>query len=133
MQDLGNLIKKKREYLGLNIQYISNQLKVRDVFIAAIEEGDISAFASSAYYYGYLKQYLLLLNLQHYYPESQCTKNSKLSINIPPQEYLNPSIFFALCFLALSFILYDLLSDSMILPLNQNFSLEKHYSQSMKN
>ena len=66
MNELGNIIQSKRLSNNLDIEDISNALKISKNHVKALEEGEINLFSTKAYYYGYLKQYLKLLKLDDF-------------------------------------------------------------------
>ena len=113
----GALIKKKREELNITIEQVSKSLKIRKTLIISIENNKIDEFASKAYYYGYLKQYLKFLNLDYIEPNtSKNLSEQELAINIPKVDNLNPSIFFVIITILVSIVVYNLCSDYISKP-----------------
>ncbi len=90
MNELGNIIQSKRLSNHLNIEDISNALKISKNYVKALEEGQVNAFATKAYYYGYLKQYLKLLKLDHF-DIIEASTEAKFNINSLRYTNFKPS------------------------------------------
>lgn len=71
MIELGQIIKAKRLSSSLSIEDVKSRLCIRAEYLIAIEDGNKKAFLSEAYYYGFLKQYLQLLQLDEIAIESK--------------------------------------------------------------
>ena len=113
----GALIKKKREALNITIEEVSKKLRIRKGLILSIENNNIDEFASKAYYYGYMKQYLKFLNLD--YVETSLSTNlpeQELAINIPKIDKINPSSIFVIIAILVSIVIYNLCSDYISEP-----------------
>ncbi len=111
---LGKIIQDKRIASSLDVIDISNMLKIKQEFIIAIEQGDMDYFSSSIYYFGYLKQYLKLLQIDEVNISTiSIAQSQKLEINIPLADSFNPSIFFAAIAFFCSILIYNL-SDNYI-------------------
>jgi len=109
MNHLGQTIKERRETLNITIDEAAKSLRIRKNFIVAIEEDKIDSFASKAYYYGYMKQYLKLLDLDYIHFDTAPTiAEQELAINIPQIDKCNPSVIFVIIALALSILIYNL-------------------------
>jgi transcriptional regulator with XRE-family HTH domain len=67
-ESTGNILKQKRSELGLSIKEVSAETKIREDFIAAIEENNEKAVPSS-YYKLFLKKYASFLNVKLSEPE----------------------------------------------------------------
>jgi len=113
MIELGQLIKEKRTELLLEISDVSSALRIKQEYIAAIEEGNPDLFSSKAYYFGYLKQYLKFLQIDISVNLQPSFQNQKLEINIPASDTFNPNVFFMLIALVFSIIIYNI-SNSFI-------------------
>ena len=61
-EDIGNILKEKRIKLGLSINEVSAETRIREDFIKAIEENEEKAVPSS-YYKLFLKKYASFLNI----------------------------------------------------------------------
>lgn len=59
MEDLGTILYKRREELGLSIEEVSKTLKIRSLYLSAIEAGEEEARKKlpSVYFNGYIKAY----------------------------------------------------------------------------
>jgi cytoskeletal protein RodZ len=65
MLSVGTILKKEREKKGLLLSDIEKQIKVREMYLKAIEEENWSYFSSKIYITGILKNYSRVLNLDH--------------------------------------------------------------------
>ena len=63
MISVGEILKKQREKLGINITEVEKQIKVRQKFIKSIEENNWSIFTSKVYVEGIIKNYSKFLEL----------------------------------------------------------------------
>ncbi len=114
MIELGVIIKEKRIFSLFEIMDVSKMLKIKPEYIEAIERDDIGYFSSEIYYYGYLKQYLKLLEIHDIKINTQSiAQNQELSINIPAATSYNPNLLLTIVSLIFSIIIYNL-SDSFI-------------------
>ena len=114
MINLGKIIKDKRIAHSLAIEDVSHILKIRQEHIEAIERGDAEHFGAKAYYLGYLKQYLKLLQIEDIDLNSaSIDQNQKLEINIPASDIFNPNILFSILALICGLLIYKI-SDNYI-------------------
>ena len=112
--ELGKIIQEKRIACSLDVGDISRILKIKQEFIVAIEQGDVDYFSSKIYYFGYLKQYLKLLQIDEISINTTAIAQSQnLEINIPSEDSFNPSMFFAMVAFILSILIYNI-SDNFI-------------------
>lgn len=63
MVTVGEILKKQREKLGINLYEVEKQIKVRQKFLSAIEENNWGIFTSKVYIGGIIKNYSKLLGL----------------------------------------------------------------------
>lgn len=98
----GTLLKRERIAKGLEIEHISNAIKIRKDYIIALEQDDYSSFESQIYSKGFLKLYAKFLgideghimalyrrylNIEEETPTRKASKKSKISI---PQIVITP-------------------------------------------
>ena len=60
---LGDLMRGERATLGKSLLDVERELKIRAAYIAAIENGDIGAFASPGFIAGYVRSYARYLGI----------------------------------------------------------------------
>lgn len=63
MKKLCELLTERREHLGLSIDQIAHETKIRKEFIVAMEEGRYNDLPSDSYAMGFVKTYALFLGL----------------------------------------------------------------------
>lgn len=63
MLTVGEMLKAKREDLGINLSDIEKQIKVREKFLRAVEENNWDFFSSKIYITGIIKNYATFLGL----------------------------------------------------------------------
>lgn len=68
IRDLGAALKSKREGLGLSLEDVERDTKIRRAFLAAIEEGDYSAIPGMVYARGFVRNYCDYLGLSDLWP-----------------------------------------------------------------
>jgi len=112
MNKIGKQIYNHRIAANIEIEKVAQILKIRKKYIIAIENDDVDSFRTKAYYVGYLKQYLQLLNLDYKNIESltNSAKNQDLSIPSPIFESLSPNIVWTIASLLMLIITYNLCS-----------------------
>ena len=131
MDTIGKLIQRKRIANNLSIEDISHSLKVKSIFLVAIENDDLDKFISKAYYYGYLKQYLKLLEIDYknLVPSSHEMQEQNLSVPTPIIEYFHPNFIFILVSLVLLIVSYNLCSNFIEKkytdPIHQEFIIKE--------
>jgi cytoskeletal protein RodZ len=59
----GEVLKKRREELGLNVKEIANQLRLKTDYLVAIENNDIDKLPVAVYTLGYIRLYAKYLNV----------------------------------------------------------------------
>ena len=60
---LGDLLRGERATLGKSLLDVERELKIKAAYIAAIENGDLSAFSSQGFIAGYVRSYARYLSL----------------------------------------------------------------------
>ena len=71
LKQIGFEIKAARQSQNLSINKAAQKLKIRKIYLSAIEKGDTQRFKIDTYMLGYIKNYTKFLNLDnHYYLES---------------------------------------------------------------
>lgn len=94
---VGVLLKKTREEKGEKIEKIANALRIRPVYLKALEESDYQVFPGQAYALGFLRSYALFLGLDadelmtQYRKETSFIKPDELNMPITEQPTLFPS------------------------------------------
>ncbi len=63
MLSVGEILKKQREQLGINLEDVEKQIKIRKKFLQALEENNLSIFTSKIYISGIIKNYSQYLGL----------------------------------------------------------------------
>lgn len=61
---LGDLMRGERATLGKSLLDVERELKIRATYIAAIENGDVGAFASQGFIAGYVRSYARYLGIE---------------------------------------------------------------------
>jgi len=90
---VGEILRKRREELGLDLREISDNLKIRYDYLKAIEDGQLDKLPAEVYKKGYIHEYAKILNID---PETaidayeQQTAQSQPEKNkIPEREVLS--------------------------------------------
>lgn len=112
MVDIGKAIHKKRIENSLSLNDIASYLKISKKYVQAIEEGNIEEFVTDAYYQGYLKQYLKLLNLEEVEAGDQAIEVEHNSLE-PIVGSFNPNFTWAISSIVLALIVYNVCSACM--------------------
>jgi cytoskeletal protein RodZ len=60
---IGEVLKKRREELGLDLREISQTLKIKYAYLKALEEDDLKGLPAEVYVKGYINEYAKTLNL----------------------------------------------------------------------
>jgi len=60
---IGEVLKKRREELGLDLRAISQTLKIKYAYLKALEDDDLKALPAEVYVKGYIHEYAKILNL----------------------------------------------------------------------
>src|SRR5262245_47518014 len=60
---VGDLLRTAREAAGQNLQSVSQQLRIRAIYLRAIEEGDFGALPGTTYAVGFVRSYADFLGL----------------------------------------------------------------------
>lgn len=63
MKTIGNLLKKRREQLGLSLEEAEENLRIRRKYLAGLEEDNFDRFPSTIYIKGFLRNYCRFLEL----------------------------------------------------------------------
>jgi hypothetical protein len=78
---IGEVFKKRREELGLDLREISQTLKIKYAYLKALEDDDLKGLPAEVYVKGYINEYAKILNLD---PEPLLDTYNKLIL--PPQD-----------------------------------------------
>ena len=111
MIELGKIIQEKRITDSLTVEDITDKLNIRQEYVTAIEDGNINSFASEAYYYGYLKQYLKLLQIEDIALNDVRETAPDLTIKEPTRKAFKLNFAFMLIIFIVSIILYNICAD----------------------
>lgn len=76
---IGEVLKKRREELGLDLREISQTLKIKYAYLKALEEDDLKGLPAEVYVKGYINEYAKVLNLD---PEPLL--NAYHNLTLPP-------------------------------------------------
>lgn len=108
MLDIGTVIKNKRLASSLTHEEISLVLKIKTRLLIALEENNVEAFGSKAYYLGYLKQYMKFLDIEDLKSlnENLFINEQDFSINVPYFSRLVPSLSFSIICLIIAILIY---------------------------
>ncbi len=90
----GNVLRKKREVIGLSIDNIANQLNLDPKLIESLEKNDYVKFNIETYIKGYLRAYAKVLDLDgdtiiNLYKESNPEKTPEILPNVKPKTQRN--------------------------------------------
>lgn len=64
MLTIGARMKQRRKELGLSLEQVSDVVKIRKVYLEALEEGNYDVFDSAIYTKGFLKNYAVFLGIE---------------------------------------------------------------------
>ena len=78
---IGEVLKKRREELGLDLREISQTLKIKYSYLKALEDDDLKELPAEVYVKGYINEYAKILNLD---PEPLLDAYNKLIV--PTQD-----------------------------------------------
>ena len=59
----GEILKQRREELGLDLREISNTLRIKYSYLKALEDGDMENLPPEVYVKGYIHEYARVLNI----------------------------------------------------------------------
>ena len=90
----GEVLRKKRENIGLSIDHIANQLNLDPKLIELLEKNDYEKFNIETYLKGYLRAYAKVLDLDddmviNLYKESNPEKTPEILPNVKPKVQKN--------------------------------------------
>ena len=90
----GEVLRKKRENIGLSIDHIANQLNLDPKLIELLEKNDYEKFNIETYLKGYLRAYAKVLDLDddmviNLYKESNPEKTPEILPNVKPKVQRN--------------------------------------------
>ncbi len=90
----GEILRKKRESIGLSIDHIANQLNLDSKLIELLEKNDYEKFNIETYIKGYLRAYAKVLDLDgdmiiNLYKESNPEKTPEILPNVKPKIQRN--------------------------------------------
>ncbi|OEG69490.1 hypothetical protein ATZ36_09235 [Candidatus Endomicrobiellum trichonymphae] len=57
MKEIGKLLKEKREKMNISLADVHKAIRIREKYISAIEDGDISVFFAEVYYRSFVRSY----------------------------------------------------------------------------
>lgn len=86
---IGLRLQSKRMELNISVAQVSNELKIRESYVLALENGDLEAVPSSNYYFGYLKNYSNYLGMC-YNDLIKLPQSSGKNIHLKPQNITSP-------------------------------------------
>lgn len=112
MQDLGEILKNRRIQLGLSLENVEEETKIRKYYIAALEENNYNLLPAKVYAIGFVKRYASLLELdedevvkefkmQAYHEDSRekeeviLVKNRKDILKVPIKNIITGVVFLA--------------------------------------
>lgn len=120
-KNIGDMLKNRREELGLSLDDASQRLRIRLIFLKALEEGRIDQLPGVAYASGFLRAYAELLKLdsdalvKHFRQESQANaEKPKLMFPAPVPQSGIPAgviVFFSLLIMVGAYIGWYKMSD----------------------
>jgi len=64
MKEIGKILKQARENKKITFEEIHKKLKIKEAYIIALENDDVSAFPAELYYKNFLRSYAKFLNLK---------------------------------------------------------------------
>ncbi len=117
-KDIGQLFADERKNKNLSIEDIVEEIKIRPVYIRAIEEGDFDKLPSGVYRKTYIKSYCDILNLdyeeisQNINPDNDEEKKEKSLEPEPYRNELSPAIYLVLISLTLVVAVYFVWSNN---------------------
>ncbi len=121
---LGEMLKKKRDDLGLDLREIANTLKIRYDYLKAIEDENFKLLPAEVYLKGYILEYAKLLNIEEdtvlkAYEEDQFKfkKNKLDEVKFHPRKKPNIKILIISSVLSL-FLIF--LVITFLVPTKQN-------------
>ncbi|EUK17497.1 helix-turn-helix domain-containing protein [Commensalibacter papalotli (ex Servin-Garciduenas et al. 2014)] len=120
-KNIGDMLKNRREELGLSLDEASQRLRIRLIFLKALEDGRIDQLPGVAYASGFLRAYAELLNLdsdalvKRFRQESQANaEKPKLMFPAPVPQSGIPAgviVFFSLLIMVGAYIGWYKMSD----------------------
>lgn len=96
-ETLGSCLKKARQIKKLTLTDVSKHLKIKEIYLEALEEGRYCAFPGLAYGVGFLKTYAAYLGLDTqqllacFYQETASMQKESLDMPIPENHNVLPS------------------------------------------
>lgn len=89
---IGAIFSEERKRKNLTLEEISKATKIREEFLAAIEKGDFKALPSSAYAYGFVRNYAKFLGLPVEKSLALFRRefDEKKNIEVLPKGFSNP-------------------------------------------
>jgi hypothetical protein len=109
MQTLGQKLAEKRSELNLSFEAISSFIKIKPIFLQALELDNREFFESDTYYFGFLKQYSKFLNvkIEHIGSISNFRKPA-LEVCIPNYDSFRPTPIMLIMALIFCSVLYKI-------------------------
>jgi transcriptional regulator with XRE-family HTH domain len=84
---VGEILRKRREELNLDLKKISETLKIKYDYLIAIEEGARERLPADVYVKGYIHEYAKILNLN---PETILHSYTQNSTTLSPEQQVHP-------------------------------------------
>ncbi len=114
LHEIGEELKKRRLALKLSVVQISKRIKIRKVYIEAIEAGKGNALPSNAYTIGYIKEYCKFLKIDYKeylqklkgLKENSGKLKSGASLNLITDKEFLPSIYIVLACILITLLIY---------------------------
>jgi len=82
MNEVGELLRKKREEMSLSLKEIENATSIRTLYLQAIEEGRVNHFLSTVYALGFIRQYATFLG----FDLDKLTKEHPEAFRLAPEK-----------------------------------------------
>jgi cytoskeletal protein RodZ len=92
MKTIGQEFANERKRQGLTLQEVAKTTKIKEEFLNAIEKGDFKALPSSAYAYGFVRNYAKFLGLpvEKSLAIYRREYDEKKNIEVLPRGFSNP-------------------------------------------
>lgn len=88
--EIGALLRRERENLGVNIVNAAQILHIRTHYLQALENGELEKLPSSAYAKGYIQSYASFLNLDK---DEIIRRFEQVKHTLPERGYFFPQVF----------------------------------------
>lgn len=84
----GEMLRKRRKKLGYELDYVAQKLKIKAVYLKAIEDEDLKNLPPSVYVQGFLKHYARALGLDEEMIIKRYKTEHNILANLNPEEKL---------------------------------------------